>query len=219
MLAFGQTLGRILLRRAAGHAVVLSVKGTRMKLARWAALPLMLWSGAAFAADYQTAMQSYLDSSIRAWAADPALIAAITAANAERAAYDQAMIDAADTAWRAEVGQADTPTITPVLNNPAADFLRAQVDASGGKITEAFITDALGLNVAVSAPTSDMWQGDEDKFTAVFHAGPDAVTFGEIELDESTQTYQSQISVTIIDPATGTVIGTMTVGVNADALM
>ena len=190
-----------------------------MKLARWAAVPLMLWSGAAVAADYQTAMQSYLDTSIRAWAADPTLVQAVVAANAERAAYDQAMIDAADTAWRAEVGQADTPTITPVLTNPASDFLRAQVDASGGKITEVFITDALGLNVAVSAPTSDMWQGDEDKFTAVFPVGADAVHFGEVELDESTQSYQSQISAAIVDPATGAVIGTVTIGVNADALM
>ncbi len=56
-------------------------------------------------------------------------------------------------------------------------------------------------------------------FTAVFPVGADAVAFGEVELDESTQTYQSQISVAIVDPATGTVIGTMTVGVNADALM
>lgn len=190
-----------------------------MKFAHWAAVPLMFWAGASLAADYQTAMQSYLNTSIRSWSAEPALIEAIIAANAERAAYDQAMIDAADTAWRAEVGQADTPTITPVLTNAAADFLRAQVEASGGKITEAFITDAVGLNVAASAPTSDMWQGDEDKFTGVFTVGADAVVYGEVELDESTQTYQSQISLAIVDPATGTVIGTMTVGVNADALM
>lgn len=190
-----------------------------MKLAKVLAISSLLWSGPGLAADYQTAMQSFLDSSIRSWSADPALIAAITAANTERAAFDQAMIDAADTAWRAEVGQADTPTITPILTNAAADFLRAQVDGSGGKITEAFITDAMGLNVAVSAPTSDMWQGDEDKFTAVFPAGAEGFLFGEVELDESTQTYQSQISVAIVDPATGAVIGTMTVGVNADALM
>jgi hypothetical protein len=190
-----------------------------MKLAKWAAVPLLFWSGAAMAADYDTALQSFLDSSIRVWSSDPALVQAITTANTDRATYDQAMIDAADTAWRAEVGQASTPTITPVLQNAAADFLRAQVDGSGGKITEAFITDAKGLNVAVSAPTSDMWQGDEDKFSAVFPAGAAGFLIGEVELDESTQTYQAQISVAIVDPATGAVIGTMTVGVNADALM
>ena len=190
-----------------------------MKFAGLAALPLLLLSGAAMAADYEAALNGFLDSSIRTWSSDPALVQAINAANTERAAYDQAMIDAADTAWRAEVGQGSTPTITPVLANAAADFLRAQVDGSGGKITEAFITDAKGLNVAVSSPTSDMWQGDEDKFTAVFPAGAEGLLISEVELDESTQTYQAQISVSITDPATGAVIGTMTVGVNADALM
>lgn len=218
-LGFGQTLQPKVRERAADPVAALLEKGTLMKLAHLAVVPLLLWTGCAFAADYETAMQSYLDASIRTWTADPTLVAAVNSANTERAGFDQAMIDAADTAWRAEVGQADTPTITPVLNNAAADFLRAQVEASGGKITEAFITDAKGLNVAVSAPTSDMWQGDEAKFTEVFPVGPDAVTFGEVELDESTQTYQSQISIALVDPATGAVIGTMTVGINADALM
>ena len=105
------------------------------------------------------------------------------------------------------------------MTSAAADFLRSQIAASEGKITEVFITDNVGLNVAVSDPTSDMWQGDEDKFSKVFPAGPSAVFFGEIELDESTQTYQGQISISITDPATSAVIGTMTIGVNAEALM
>lgn len=190
-----------------------------MKLFRLAVLPLALIATASLASEYDAAMKDYLDGSIRVWSNDPVLVQAILAANAERAAFDQAKIDSLDAAWRAEVGQSDSPTITPAMTSAAADFLRAQIESSGGKITEAFITDNLGLNVAVSAPTSDMWQGDEEKFTDVFPAGPDAVLFGEIELDESTQTYQGQISISITDPATAQVIGTMTIGVNAEALM
>lgn len=189
-----------------------------MKLFRLAVLPLALMTTAAYASEYDAAMRAYLDSSIRTWANDPVLVAAINAANTERAGIDQARIDNMDTAWRAEVGQADSPTITPILTSAAADFLRTQIDSSGGKITEVFITDNVGLNVAVSAPTSDMWQGDEDKFSKVFPAGPDAVLLGEIELDEPTQTYQGQISISITDPATSQVIGTMTIGLNAEAL-
>ena len=181
--------------------------------------PFVLLAQGAMAQDYPAAMQSYLDSTIRTWAEDPALVQAIMAANAERGAYDQATIDAMDAAWRAEVGAADAPTITPIMANAAADFLRVQVDGSGGKIAEAFVTDAKGLNVAVSAPTSDMWQGDEDKFTKVFPAGAMGTLLGEVELDESTQTYSGQVSIAIVDPATNTVIGTLTVGLNADALM
>ncbi|MBI1172191.1 hypothetical protein GC209_12380 [bacterium] len=182
------------------------------------ALPLALTAHGAGAADYQGAMKAYLDSSIRTWAEDPAIVSAIEAANTARAGYDQAKIDALDAAWKAEVGKPDTPTITPIQTNAASDFLRKQVEASGGKVTEAFVTDNKGLNVAVSSPTSDMWQGDEDKFSKVFPNGPDGLFFGSVELDESTQTYEGQVSISIVDPATKEVIGTLTVGINADAL-
>jgi hypothetical protein len=190
-----------------------------MKHALLAALPLALLAQGAFAQDYQAKLQAYYDSTLRSLITAPELVAAVAAANTARAGTDQAAIDTMDAAWRAEVGTNATPTITPILQNPAADFLRAQVTASGGTILEAFATDALGLNVAVSAPTSDMWQGDEDKFTKVFPAGPEGVLFGEVELDESTQTYQAQISVPVVDPASNAVIGTLTFGINADALL
>jgi hypothetical protein len=163
-------------------------------------------------------MKSYLDASIRSWSEDAVLVSAIAAANTDRAGYDQGKIDSLDTAQKAEVGQADTPTVTPILANTASDFLRSQVEASGSKITEAFITDARGPNAAVSSATSDMWQGDEDKFAKVFPISADGVFFWGVELDESTQTYQSQISIAITDPVSNAVTGTLTVGVNAGAL-
>lgn len=182
-------------------------------------LPLSLMATMAGATDFRAAEEAFLQNSIRPWAEDAALVEAIKAANAERAGYDQAKIDEVDAAWKAEVGGSATPTIDPVMKNAASDFLRNQVAASTGAITEAFVTDAKGLNVAVSDPTSDMWQGDEEKFTETFPKGKDAAYFSDIELDESTQTYSGQISISITDPASGEVIGTLTVGVNAEALM
>lgn len=173
----------------------------------------------AHANDFAPAMQSYLDSNVRSWANSESIVAAINAQNAMTAAYDQAMIDELDLRWRAEVGGSDTPTIGPVLNNDAAEFLRQQVEAAGGRITEVFIMDAHGLNVAASAITSDYWQGDEEKHSETYGLGADAVHLGEIEFDESTETYQGQISFTIVDPSTGKAIGAMTVGVDAEALM
>ena len=79
--------------------------------------------------------------------------------------------------------------------------------------------DAQGLNVAASGLTSDYWQGDEAKFTETYGKGAGAVHFGEVEFDESSQTYQAQISVTVTDPATGQPIGAITVGVDAAHLM
>ena len=155
---------------------------------------------------------------IAAFASDPALISAILAQNAVTGAYDQAQIDALDTQWRAEVGAASKPLIDATLGNPASQYLAGVQAASAGKYTEIFAMDAKGLNVAQSTLTSDYWQGDEDKFTASYGAGADAVHIGEIEQDESTQIFQSQVSVPITDPATGTVIGAITVGVDVSML-
>lgn len=190
-----------------------------MKCTLSSAAVLMGFAVSAHANEFAPAMQSYLDSDIRSWAGSEQIVAAINSQNATTSGYDQAMIDDLDLRWRAEVGGSDTPTITPVMNSDAADFLRQQVEAAGGRITEVFIMDAQGLNVAASAITSDYWQGDEAKHSETYGRGADAVHLGEIEFDESTETYQGQISLTIIDPATGQAIGAMTVGVDAEALM
>ena len=173
----------------------------------------------ALADEFEPALRAYLDGEVRSWSQSPVLIEAIRAMNAERAGYDQAQIDAMDGAWRSEIGAGSTPTITPVLENEAADFLRSQVEASGGRITEVFVMGAHGLNVASSGLTSDMWQGDEAKFTESYGVGAEGVHVGDVELDESTQRYQGQISLTITDPETGEPIGAMTVGVDAESLL
>jgi len=80
------------------------------------------------------------------------------------------------------------------------------------------VTDNRGLNVAASDATSDYWQGDEDKFTKVFPV-PDGVFISAVELDESTQRYQGQISMTLTDPQTGEALGTLTVGIDAESLL
>ena len=176
-------------------------------------------AGPVSANEFLPAMQEFLQTDLAAWADSDVLVQAIRSQNMATSGYDQARIDELDQAWRAEVGMSDTPTINPVLGNAAADFLRERVESSGGRITEAFVMDAHGLNVAASSVTSDYWQGDEAKFTETHDAGPDAVHFGEVEFDESSQTYQGQISLTIVDPDTGEPIGAITVGVDAQALL
>ncbi|KPQ18535.1 MAG: hypothetical protein HLUCCO18_00475 [Rhodobacteraceae bacterium HLUCCO18] len=171
------------------------------------------------ASEFDSALQAFLETEILGWSQAAEIVGAIQDQNVQNATLDQARIDALDLTWRAEIGSGSTPTIDPVVQGPVADFLRARVDASGGRITEIFIMDLHGLNVAASAITSDMWQGDEAKFTETYGIGPDAVHFSEVGLDESTQRYQAQISLTIVDPATGEPIGAMTVGVDAEALL
>lgn len=189
-----------------------------MKIFALAAATALIGSTAA-ANEFGPAMQDYMNAQIMEWANDPVLIEAIRAQNEMTAGYSPADIDAADQRWRAEVGTSNTPTISPVIDNAAADFLRSRLEESGGTITEVFIMDAQGLNVAATGATSDYWQGDEAKFSETYEVGPGAVHMGDIEFDESSQRYQGQVSITIVDPATNTPVGAMTVGLDAESLL
>jgi hypothetical protein len=159
----------------------------------------------------------YVNANVKPWLSDPAIVDAVKAQNAANAALDQAGIDALDQKWRAEVEADSHPMIDAVLANAISTFLKSKQDGSGGTITEVFVTDAKGLNVGQSDVTSDYWQGDEDKFTKSFGAGPDALFVDAAEKDESTQMLQSQASMTIVDE-TGRPIGAITIGVNLDQL-
>ena len=179
---------------------------------------LLAVSGVQAQDEFTAPLTDLAKTEIAGFAANAILIDAINAQNAVSGAYDQAKIDALDTQWRAEVDASSKPLIDTTLGNAASAYLKTVQDEAMGKYTEIFVMDAKGLNVAQSTLTSDYWQGDEDKFTASFGAGPDAVHIGEIEQDESTQAFQSQVSVPITDPATGALIGAITVGVDVSML-
>ncbi|MEO9296895.1 hypothetical protein [Devosia alba] len=190
-----------------------------LSLAGLSFVALLATSATAQAQDEFTApLTALATSDIAALASDPVLIDAIKAQNAISGSYDQAKIDALDAQWRAEVDAASKPLIDATLGNAASMYLSGVQEEAMGKYTEIFAMDAKGLNVAQSTLTSDYWQGDEDKFSASFGAGANAVHIGEIEQDESTQAFQSQVSIPISDPATGALIGAITVGVDVSML-
>jgi hypothetical protein len=168
--------------------------------------------------DYSAPLTELANGKLREIAQNPVLVSAIMAQNEQTAAYDQAKIDALDKQWRAEVDAAAKPLIDATLATDASKYLSSVQADSAGLFTEIFATDNKGLNVAQSTVTSDYWQGDEDKFSKSFGMGADAVFLGDVEQDESTQTYQSQVSITITDPATGAPIGSITAGVDLSAL-
>ncbi|MEM7211938.1 MAG: hypothetical protein AAF479_08600 [Pseudomonadota bacterium] len=172
----------------------------------------------AAASEFEPALRELAEQKVMAIASDPAIIAAIQARNTETGGMAEDAIIDLDNKWRAEVGGSDTPTITPVLEGEIADMLREVRDESEGLFTEIFVMDMVGLNVAASDTTSDYWQGDEAKWQQTFGVGAGAIHISGVELDESTQSYQSQISVSITDPATNAPIGAATFGVNVEYL-
>lgn len=178
-----------------------------------------LFATAAWASDAHVApMTEFAKTTVKQWIADATIVEAVKAQNAKNAGLSQADIDNMDKDWRAQTDAGSKPMIDAVLSNAVSNFLRKQKDSTQGLVTEVFVMDNRGLNVGQSDVTSDYWQGDEAKWQKTYQAGPDAIFVDEVEMDESTQTFQSQLSMSIVDPATGEVIGAITVGVNVDAL-
>jgi hypothetical protein len=178
---------------------------------------LLFWSPASAQPDIRImAVTEFIDDNVRPWLAEPVILNAIIAQNAAHAHLSQAAIDDLDARWRVELTRAERPMIEAQLSNPLSLYLKGQQRAAGGLITEIFVMDNRGLNVGQSDITSDYWQGDETKWQASFREG--VLHIEEAERDESTQLMQTQASLPIRDSRTGTVIGTITFGVNLDAL-
>jgi hypothetical protein len=163
-------------------------------------------------------VENYVKNNLVSWLGDKVVIAALKQQNAKHASLSEEEIKKLDKQWRAEVDAAQKPMIDGVLKNELSAFLTKKKSEAKGVITEIFVMDDKGLNAGQSDVTSDYWQGDEAKWQKTFQVGPEAVFFDKIEKDESTQTLQMQVSVSIKDPETGKVIGAATVGINVDEL-
>jgi len=183
-----------------------------------AALLLVTSSPTLAANEHVEPMKAIGKSKVTAWLNSPAVIEAVKAQNAKNAAIGQPDIDKLDKNWRAEVKSGGGDLTKSVLSNALSQYLK-KVKADGkGLYTEIFVMDNKGLNVGQSDVTSDFWQGDEAKWQKTYQAGPNAVHVSGVSTDESTQTLQSQLSLPIVDPANGQVIGAVTVGVNVEQL-
>lgn len=163
--------------------------------------------------------KAYTETEVAKWVADAEVVAALNAANAANAAYDQAKIDELDKQWRAEVGAAAHPLIDSVMASPASAKAKGWCDGAGVVVTEIILVDSKGLNVGICDATSDYWQGDEPKYQNTYPKGAGAVFIDDVEQDSSTQKFQVQASMTVVDPTTGQPIGAVTVGLDAEGLM
>lgn len=178
-----------------------------------------LFASAALASDAHVApMTDYANSTVKQWISNSTVIEAVKAQNAKHAGLSQADIDKMDKDWRAQTDAGSKPMIDAILGNALSSYLSDQKNGAQGLITEIFVMDNRGLNVGQSDVTSDYWQGDEAKWQKTYSAGAGAIFVDEVEMDESTQTFQSQLSMSIVDPASGEVVGAITVGINVDAL-
>lgn len=144
-------------------------------------------------------------------ALNPVLVRAVRSQNQSSLTLDR--IQSLDASWRES--KSLTPFKLSLQTNQAGSFLKSTVERLQ-TLNEAFVTDNQGANVAAFPATSDYWQGDEEKWSASFNGGSGRIFMGELELDESTQTYAVQISAPVLDR--GETIGVLVVGVTIDYL-
>lgn len=176
-----------------------------------AASSLVMAAPAAHAVD-EVKVKAVYEEKIKPWLNNPVVIDAVKAQNEAHASVTQDQIDEMDAKWAAD----DKALVDPVLTNALSKYLEDVVAKGEGMYSEIFVVDNKGLNVGQSSKTSDYWQGDEAKFTETYPKGADAFHLGEVEFDESSQTYQVQLSVTVSDGTTP--IGAVTIGLNADTV-
>jgi hypothetical protein len=137
---------------------------------------------------------------------------------APRPELDAAQIEALDEQWRSERDRPRQPLIARIMASPASVELRSAQAASLGLINEVIVFDRHGLNVGLSAVSSDYWQGDEDKWSKTVPVGPDAVFVDEPEWSPERAVWIVQIDFSISDPKGGQPLGAAAVEVNLTEL-
>jgi glycerol-3-phosphate dehydrogenase len=182
------------------------------------AVAVLSMYGTAVANEFAPAITKHADTEVRQWLKDPAVVNAIKAQNQKHASLTQADIDSMDKKWRAETGASGQPMIQAVMANDLSKFLKGKKDGSKGLYTEIFVMDNKGLNVGQSDITSDYWQGDEAKWQKTYSVGASAIHISDVAKDESTQSFQSQLSLPVVDPASNQVIGAVTIGINVEQI-
>lgn len=186
-------------------------------LAALVATPGAVMAKAELPGDPNTLITDAVIRDIREWLANPVVELSINSQNRLRKDMTQAEIDAADQQWRAEREADDQPLVAAILTNPLSSYLTQIQARSGGLFAEIFVMDAVGLNVGQSSITSDFWQGDEGKFQNTYPNGPDAVFIDEAEYNEDSDTWRSQLNMTMSN-AQRQPIGAVTIEVNLNEL-
>ncbi len=164
------------------------------------------------------AIDIILENEIWPLAQSPSVVSAIKQQNLLHNQLTQDQINTLDQVWRQETETTQRPLINGMLKTDISKELQSYRKSRNGLVTEVILIDNKGLNVGISDVTSDYWQGDEDKWQKTLLRSPKAVFVSEASIDESTQQFQLQISVTVVDPESSRGIGSLTVGVDLDLL-
>ena len=169
----------------------------------------------ALAGGHEAKINKYVNQNVKSWLASEELQRAVYQQNLDHTGLTETDISVLDKRWRAEKAAGGGSLMSSKMSGDLAAFLRGIKAAGGGVITEIFVMDDKGLNVAQTDPTGDYMQGDEAKWQKTFGVGPKAILIDEVEQDGGLNI--SQVSLTI-SRSDGSKLGAVTIGINIDAL-
>jgi hypothetical protein len=167
---------------------------------------------------YRLPMLAYLDNTLKAWVNDPIIIEAVRTANAEHGHLTEAQRHDLEIAWEAEIVAGGGPLSDRIEHNTASAFLRDRHDETEAIVTEIFVMDKSGLNVAESEVTAEYWHAEDERWALTVGDRSGNIHISDVHLEEGGHVYQSQLSVPIKDPVSGALIGVMTFGINIQAM-
>jgi len=138
-------------------------------------------------------------SDVVVWASAPIIIQAARRAAEEhqRLGLDKMSIEEVE----AQFTERKSLNVSPAANR----YLIQQIRRSS-HFGEVFFTDRFGFNTALTNPTSDFVQLDENWWKTAWENG---LSVGEVEYDDSAGIWSIDISVRIDDPASGRSLGVM----------
>lgn len=170
--------------------------------------------------DYeQQQIKELLTRKIERWKKLPKLEPLLKERNLKSRGLSKQEIAGRDKKWIQAFTQNDFAYSIDLVDQEMSARLREIKKQSQDVITEIIITDARGLNVAISDMTSDYWQGDEEKFTEVFSKPANTLHFGEISYDESTKRFQLHLSVPLYTEKKFKPLGVMVFGVDVEKVL
>lgn len=170
--------------------------------------------------DYeQQLIKELLMRKIERWKHLPKLEEILRAQNKKSRRISQQEIAKRDKQWAQAFLQGDFAYPIKLVDQELSAQLREVKKQSQDMITEIIITDAYGLNVAVSDMSSDYWQGDEEKFSEVFGKPVGTLYFGDINYDESTKRFQLHLSVPLFSDEKFEPLGVMVFGIDVEKVL
>lgn len=150
-------------------------------------------------------------SRLVAYGSDPVIVEFVRTQNAKQVPIEE--IERIDKEWIAGGAAAMVHAVT---TGPCADYLR-KTFSQQDHWAEVFLMDDRGALVCANGPTTDYWQGDEDKWIRSFNNGAGTTFIDRPRHDESSKLTMAQISIPVNQG--GRTLGVLMVGVKVDKLL